>query len=173
MVTLTGNHIKKSKAKRRSYAPQAKGADMKKVLIILCVVAVLALTACGKGDGTEKESTDKQEVVSEEEKKLRKEDEDMAEEVRRTVEIAGASLEVFDDLQKAIGNSTSSVEILSWGVSGITYIADVPNLKAEMDDVYKQMVNNGVFQSAKYKSMKYVVSVKKSNGQFVFSGEWK
>ena len=146
---------------------------MKKVMIILCVVVALSLVACGKGSDKDNEPTPKQETVSEEEKNLQKDDEDMAEEIRHTVEIVYADLAVYDDLAKAIGSSTSSVEILSWGFSGITYIADVPNLKVAMEEVYEGKVNSSVFQSTKYKSMKYVVSAKKNNRKFDITGEWK
>lgn len=146
---------------------------MKKMMVILCVVAALSLVACGKGGDKDNEPTPKQEAVSEEEKNLQKDDEDIAEEIRHTVEIAYADLAVYDDLAKAIGSSTSSVEILSWGSSGITYIVDVPNLKAAIEEVYEGKVNSSAFQSTKYKSMKYVVSAKKNNGMFDITGEWK
>ena len=46
---------------------------MKKMMVILCVVAALSLVACGKGGDKDNEPTPKQEAVSEEEKNLQKE----------------------------------------------------------------------------------------------------
>ena len=145
---------------------------MKKLLVMmLAVVFVLGLTACGTGSGEESPTPTKKIEETEEEKKLQKEDEDFAEEFRHSVEIATADLMVYDEVVGVIGSSTSEVEIASWGSNGVDYIKDMPNLKAAIDDVYKN-VSKTAFASEKYKGMKYVVSCKK-DGALIVTGEWR
>lgn len=146
---------------------------MKKlVVMVLAVILIFGMTACGKKGGKEEPTPTKQIVETEEEKKLQKEDEDFAEEFRRTVEIAVADFMVYDEIAGVIGNSSSAeVEIVSWGPNGIEYVKEMPNLKTAIEDVFKN-VSKVAFTSEKYKGMKYVVTFKK-DGAFTANGTWR
>jgi predicted small lipoprotein YifL len=145
---------------------------MKKlVVLVLAVVLVIGITACGKSGGNEEPTPTKKIEETEQEKKLQKEDEDFADEFRHTLEIAAADIMVYDEIAGVIGNSTSEVEIASWGPNGIEYVKDMPNLKTAIDEVYKN-ASRVAFASEKYKGMKYVVSFKK-DGTLTAIGVWR
>lgn len=145
---------------------------MKKLAVmVLAVTLIFGMTACGKKGGKEEPTPTKQIVETEEEKKLQKEDEDFAEEFRRTVEIATADIMVYDEIVGVIGNSSAEVEIVSWGPNGIEYVKEMPNLKTAIEDVYKN-VPKVAFTSEKYKGMKYVVTIKK-DGALTAIGTWR
>lgn len=145
---------------------------MKKlVVMVLAVILIFGMTACGNNGGKEEPTPTKQIVETEEEKKLQKEDEDFAEEFRHTVEIAAADIMVYDEIAGIIGSSSAEVEIVSWGPNGIEYVKDMPNLKALIEEVYEN-VPKVAFTSQKYKGMKYVVSCKK-DGAFTVTGAWR
>lgn len=145
---------------------------MKKlVVMVLAVILIFGMTACGKNGGKEEPTPTKQIVETEEEKKLQKEDEDFAEEFRYCLEIAAADIMVYDEIVGVIGSSTAEVEIASWGPNGIEYVKEMPNLKTMIDDVYKN-APKVAFASEKYKGMKYIVSFKK-DGALTAIGAWR
>lgn len=145
---------------------------MKKlVVMVLAVILIFGMTACGKNGGKEEPTPTKQIVETEEEKKLQKEDEDFAEEFRYCLEIAAADIMVYDEIAGVIGSSTAEVEIASWGPNGIEYVKEMPNLKTMIDDVYKN-APKVAFTSEKYKGMKYIVSFKK-DGALTAIGAWR
>lgn len=112
----------------------------------------------GKKSDTKKTVVVDPEVEEENQKKDKK----IAEEIRHTVEVASAEIEVYDEAMIAIGNSDSEVAILSVGEGGLKWHKDVPNLASDLKDVYSDRLNKITWSSEKYKGQRFTVYYERS-----------